>query len=147
MAHEGLGPDFTICKQHFIAAVQDQLMHDLLAANPDDPGAERKAAEKTQSPSIQNSFTPLADAVYRIAAVSAKVSSDTASDRAFWQWVAAVNTWLVALANWQLGVARAFAAWAPTQPAERNLKNALTGVAQPGPPPTGAPLSLTGRIE
>jgi hypothetical protein len=147
MAHEGLGPDFSLCKQHFIAAVQDQLAHDLLAASPGDPGAERKAAEKAQSASIQNSFTPLADAVYRIVTVSAKVSSDPASDTAFWQWVAALNAWLVALGNWQLGVARAFATWAPTQPAERNLKNALTSVAQPGPPPTRAPLNLSGRIE
>jgi hypothetical protein len=147
MAHEGLGPDYTICKQQFIAAVKDQIVRDLLAANPGDSAAEQKATEKIQAPSIQNSFTPMADAVYRIVAVSAKVNADAATDTAFWQWVASVNAWLAALASWQNGVAQAFAAWAPTQPAEQNLKNALMSVTQPGPPPTNAPISLTGRIE
>lgn len=147
MAHEGLGPDFTICKQQFIAAVKDQIVQDLLAANPGDPDAEQKATEKTQTPSIQNSFTPMADAVYRIVAVSARVNSDAAADAAFWQWVASVNAWLAALANWQSGAAQAFAAWAPTLPAEQNLKNALTGLTQPGPPPASAPTGLIGRVE
>lgn len=146
MAQEGLGPDYTVCKQQFIAAVQDQIVADLLAANPDDPEAQQKAEAKTQTPSIQNSFTPLADAVFRIVTVHAQVSSDSAVDAAFWQWVADVQSWLSALAAWQEGIAQAFAAWAPTQPAEQELQTALLRVASPGPAPAMAPVSLRGRI-
>jgi len=50
------------------------------------------------------------------------------------------------MATWQAGVSAAFAAWAPTLPAEQALRLALVGVAPPGAPPAAPPTSLTGRV-
>jgi hypothetical protein len=109
----------------------------------DDPGA----GANVDQPAIQANLGALGLAVYRIATVHAETVSDAATDAAFWQWVADVQAWLAALSAWQNSVAQAFAAWAPTVPAERTLQAKLTQSPAPGAPPVLAPTALQGRLE
>jgi hypothetical protein len=131
----GLGPDREICKTEFVEAMRARLI-------AEDPSA----GANVDTPPIQANFGALGQAIYRIATVHAETASDAASDAAFWQWVSDVNAWLAALSNWQNGVALAFAAWAPTLPAEQALRAALTAVAGPGVLPAVTPTGLRGRI-
>lgn len=139
MAHDGLGPDKTICKTEFIEAMRAQV----LADNPDHPDA----AENLDLPEVQRNFAPLGDAVYRIATQRAMTVSHAGDDAAFWKWVADLGAWIEAVSDWQQGVARAVASWTPTNPAEKAFKNAILALPNPGLPPASTPTRLNGRIE
>jgi hypothetical protein len=149
MAHDGLGADHTICKTAFIEAMRAQVFADTLAANAGDPAATEKATQAANNmdlPEVQKNFASLGEAVYQILTVHAQTTTSAATDEAFWQWVAGVNTWLAVLAHWQQGVTQAVNAWAAATPVEQALKNAITGLPSPGMPPASAPTSLHGGI-
>lgn len=131
-----LGSDNTICKNELIEAMRARL-------TADDPAT----AAGVDREDVRKNFSALGEAVYRIVTVRADTVSDSASDAAFWQWIADAQAWLEALAAWQQGVAEAFAAWTPTQAAEQTLKAAVKALPSPGTPPAGAPATAKGRIE
>lgn len=125
----GLGTDNETCKTEFVEAMRPI------------------AGDNVEVAEVQANLGALGQAVYRIATVHAETVSDETTDATFWQWVADVNAWLSALADWQQDVAQAFANWAPTQPAEQALKTNLVAAPDPGSPPTLTPTNSRGRIE
>ncbi|HJQ24883.1 MAG TPA: hypothetical protein VKA60_13275 [Blastocatellia bacterium] len=151
MAHEGLGPDNTVCKTAYIDPVRAQVLADQAAAEAagDQERAEQlgKTAANLALPEYQKNIEPMAEAVYRILVEHAKTTSDQALDTVFWQWLADVNDWLVKLRAWQQGVATAFVNWAAAGTADINFQKAVTLLADPGEPPASTPTNLTGRVE
>ncbi len=129
---KGLGPDNKICQKELVEAMRARLGTD---------------GKNVDLPEVQANFGALGQALFQIATVRAKTSSDSAADAEFWRWISDVQTWLEALSTWQQGVAKAFKDWTPTRPAERTLKSKLTAVAAPGDPPAAAPTTHEGRIE
>lgn len=127
--------DRTKVKDEFVEAMRARLEAD-----------QAGSGENAKHPDVQKNFDALGWAVIRTLTVQAETFSDAGRDAAFWNWVAAVNAWLKALSAWQVGVSNAFKNWAPATPAETNLKNAVVGVAAPGPPPTTAPAAMKGGV-
>ncbi len=130
-----LGADNTICKGEFVEAMRARLVEDdpALGTAVDKPGAQKQLGAMGQ-------------AVYRIATLHAEATSDGASDREFWEWVAAVAQWTADLGAWQAGVVEAARAWAPTSAREQAFRTALLNLRQPGRPPSEPPRQLRGRI-
>jgi hypothetical protein len=151
MSHEGLGPDNSVCKTAFVAAMKAQILADQAAAVVD--GDQEKAdalaqtAANMDKPEYQKNIEPLAEAVYQISATHANTAADNGSDPQFWQWMADVTGWLKDLSAWQQGVAHAFSNWAAAGGADINFRDAVKGLADPGQPPALIPAKLSGRIE
>jgi len=151
MAHEGLGADSTFCAGAFIEAMRAPLLAEQAAAEAagetEKAEALAKAAANLDDPQVRKNIAPFGEAVFQIVAVRARTASDATTDAQFWQWVAAVGAWLAALSNWRAGVTQAFTNWAAATPSEQALRNAVIGVASPGPPPGPPPPGLLGRVE
>ncbi len=105
------------------------------------------AGDNVKLDSVQKNLGALGGAVLQIATVYAETVSDVNFDpTGFWQWITAVENWLLALSSWQQGVVQAFNNYTPTLPAEQNLRTALLGVTSPGSPPASAPNAMKGKI-
>jgi hypothetical protein len=117
----GLGSDHTTAATEFVEAMRPI------------------AKDNVDLKEVRRNLDALGLAVYRTLTVDAETVSDSASDAAFWQWVAAVQAWITA-------VTQAITTWTPSTPSEVALKTALTAVPGPGAPPASAPTSARGRI-
>lgn len=105
------------------------------------------AGDNVKLDPVQKNLGALGGAVLQIATVYAETVSDVNFDpTGFWQWITAVENWLLALSSWQQGVVQAFNNYTPTLPAEQNLRTALLGVTPPGSPPASAPTAMKGKI-
>lgn len=131
-----LGPNETICKQEYIAAMRARM-------EADQPGS----GANMDNPDVQKTFDSFGLALYRVMTVQAETKSNAAADAAFWAWIAQVNAWLGAMSVWQKGVAQAFSNWNAVTPQETALKTAITSIASPPAPPVSPPVSLKGKIE
>lgn len=131
----GLGPDNTIAKNEFIAAMRARLESEQagLGANVDDP-------------SVSANLGALGQAVYRIATAHAETRSDATADSAFWQWITDVDDWLHALAAWRQGVTKAFADWTAAGTADQKLKADIAALSPPGSLPA-RPTFMKGKIK
>lgn len=108
------------------------------------------AKENVDRDDVKANLGALGQAVLTItqnADVISNASNETNLDTIkFWQWIQDVETWLQALSQWQIGVANAFKAWQPTQPADQTLQAIVSNLADPGLPPAPAPTQLQGKI-
>lgn len=113
----GKDPDVT-CGAEFIAAMR----------------ALPQVGDNVDIEDVKNNLNALGKAVHTIATARAEVQSDAAASAAFWQWIAAVQAWMGAMATWQTAVTTAVNGLAPG------------AVPPPTPPPAAAPTSLVGRL-
>lgn len=125
----------TQVKEEFVEAMEARL-------EAEQPGSGQNA----RLPEVQKNFDALGWAVIQTLTQHAEPFSDSTTDAAFWNWAAAVNAWLKALSDWQVGVTNAFKNWTPATTAEANLKNAVVAAKAPGLPPAAAPTSLEGKV-
>ncbi len=113
-----LGPDHHIAKQAFVDAMRPI------------------AGDNVNVEQVQANLGALGAAVYEIATAHAETLSSPNTDADFWQWIAAVQDWMVAVAAWQNSVHQSLSLLDP----------GLTATV-PEPPLAPVPTRMQGQIE
>ncbi len=121
-----LGTDNAVCKKEFVDAMRAVI-------EQNHPG-QGKNVDPGQP--ANDNLGALGTAVFNIATKDAETLSDQAADAVFWQWVAAVQTWIG-------DVHQAFSGWAAAAGADQTLKANVLAAPFPGT----APGSMTGVIK
>jgi hypothetical protein len=101
-----------------------------------------------------DSFSPFGNAYYQLTTQDAETISEAIHAPEFWTWIAAVNSWLNQLSDWQKRITTELQGWEPIEADSLDalkisldtLKKSLSQPPNPGLPPSVPPTELRGKI-